>query len=112
VGIATEGHLIDWWMVATNGLWILGLSIVLAAFSYHDWLARETGRRRRDLFKERSWRLPWVSGMFLACVGWGLAQDTRLWGKSFWFALATMFGWQMVRLMAARWKVGGHGGSG
>jgi len=36
--------MIDWYMVAANGLWIAGLSVVVAAFSYHDWIARETSR--------------------------------------------------------------------
>jgi hypothetical protein len=37
--------MIDWYLVATSGLWILGASILLAAFSYHQWLAGERGRR-------------------------------------------------------------------
>jgi hypothetical protein len=40
--------MIDWRFVFVSALWILGLSIVLAAFSYHDWLRRETGRRWRE----------------------------------------------------------------
>ena len=43
--------MIDWWMVGTNSLWIVGLSILFAALSYHDWLAKETGQRRRELFR-------------------------------------------------------------
>jgi len=39
----------DWWFVAVSALWILGLSIVLAAFSYHDWLRRGTGRRWKEV---------------------------------------------------------------
>ena len=56
-------------------LWILGLSILLAAFSYHDWLAKETGQRRRELFRRRSWRLPFAAGIVLTCAGWGIADD-------------------------------------
>ncbi|OFV92783.1 MAG: hypothetical protein A3H95_14535 [Acidobacteria bacterium RIFCSPLOWO2_02_FULL_64_15] len=94
--------MIDWRMVAANGLWILGLSILLSVFSYHDWLARETRRRRRDLFKEYSFRFPWTSGMFLVCVGWGLGQAVRWWEKALWFVLAAWFGWEMLgQLMRA-----------
>ncbi len=100
--------MIDWWMVATNSLWILGLSIVLAAFSYHDWLARVKQRRRRDLFKERSWRLPWTLGMFLTSVGWGLSQAGRWWETTLWFALAASFGWDMLGLMLAYRRSASH----
>ena len=96
--------MIDWWMVAANGLWILGLSVLLAAFSYHDWLAGRTGRRRRDLFKECSFRFPWTTGMLLVCAGWGLGQAARWWEKSLWFVLAGWFGWEMCRLVAAAYR--------
>lgn len=91
--------MIDRWMVAANSLWILGLSILLAAFSWHDWLAKETGRRRRDLFKERSWRLPFNGGMFLTCPGWGLAQADRWWAKTLWVGLAGSFGWGWIKTL-------------
>lgn len=93
--------MIDWYRLAANGLWIGGLSIVVAAFSYHDWVARETGRRRRDLFTARSWRLPWTTGMCLTCVGWGLSQATRRFEPWLWLALGGWFAWDMVRLLAA-----------
>ena len=93
--------MIDWWAVATTGLWILGMSILLAAFSYHDWLARETGRRRRDLFNEFSFRLPCTCGIFLACVGWGLGQAGRWWERAFFFLIAASFGLEMRGLIAS-----------
>lgn len=96
--------MIDWRMVASNGLWILGLSVLLAAFSYHDWLAGTSGRRRRDLFKEPSFLLPCTSGLFLTCVGWGLGQAVRRWEKAVWFVLAATFGWETVRLLADAYK--------
>ena len=40
-------NLIDWPALARNALWILGLSIVLAAWSYVSWLAAR--RKVRDL---------------------------------------------------------------
>lgn len=87
---------IDWPKVATNALWILGLSIVLAAFSYHDWLAAETGRTWRELFKRRSWRLPATGGFALTCAGWALAQAAYWWTKAGWAALAVWFAWKFV----------------
>lgn len=92
--------MIDWWSIGTNSLWILGLSILLAVFSYLDWLARETRRPRRSLFNERSLRLPWTAGMFLACVGWGLSQAERWWEQGLWLMLAAWFVGETVRLIA------------
>ena len=37
--------MIPWWSVFFNGLWICGLAVILAGFSYHYWLAHQAGRR-------------------------------------------------------------------
>jgi hypothetical protein len=92
--------LTDWLNVAATGLWTIGLSILLAAFSYHDWLARETGRRRRDLFRRRSFQLPWTSGICLTSAGWGLGQASWWWEKAFLFLLAAWFVWELLRQMS------------
>ena len=96
--------MIDWGMVASNSLWILGLSVLLAAFSYHDWLAGKTGQRRRDLFTKRSFLLPCTLGLFLTCAGWGIGQAVRWWEKAIWFVLAATFGWGMLRLLAEAYR--------
>ena len=93
--------LIDWWNVFFNSLWILGLAIVLAAFSYHDWLARETGRRWREVFKEPSWKLWFAVGMFLTCAGFGLGVAARWWERGLWALFAGSFGWQTVQAILA-----------
>jgi hypothetical protein len=86
-----------WYLVAANGLWIAGLSVIVAAFSYHNWIARETGRRRRDLFNEPSWYRPRQLGMCLTCVGWGLSQPTRRWEVVLWLALGMWFASKLRR---------------
>lgn len=91
--------MIDWWMVATNSLWILGLSIILTAFGYHHWLAKETGRRLREMFRLHSWHLPFAVGMFLTCLGWGLAQASAWWETLLWGLLAATFGWDVLGLV-------------
>lgn len=96
--------MIDWWMVATNGLWILGLSVLLAAFSYLDWLAGETGRRRRDLSRAPSFHLAWMAGLFLTCTGWGLGQSVRWWEQAVWFVLSLWFGWEVLRSLVAAYR--------
>lgn len=91
----------DWRLVVTNALWIAGLSVVVAAFSYHDWLARESGRRYRDLFALPTWQLPWRLGMCLACVGWGLSQTSRPWAFG-WILLGAWFAVSVMSLLLRR----------
>lgn len=88
--------MIDWYSVAVNALWILGLSIILAAFSYHDWLRRETGRRWKDIFSRHWWRLPFSLGMLLFCLGLGLGRGVAWWERTLWAVLALSFGRQLA----------------
>jgi hypothetical protein len=83
--------MIDWYLVATSALWILGASILLAAFSYHQWLAGERGLRLRDQWRERSWQLASSGGMLLFCLGFGLSKGSRWWERAMWLVLATSF---------------------
>ena len=91
--------MIDWRFVGVNSLWILGCSIILAAFSYHDWLARETARRLRDVLSQPSWKLPFSGGMLLVCFGFGFGLGERWWEKAIWTALAMSYGFQFVRVL-------------
>jgi len=77
-----------WYWVAINGLWILGLSLCLAGFGYHHWLAREGGQAKGNSFTQRIWQPPQRLGMLLICVGWGLAQTSRVWETVLWLVLA------------------------
>ncbi len=96
--------MIDWWLVFTSALWILGLAIVLAAFSYYDWLARETGRRRREVFWQSAWPAWLDAGLILVCAGLGLGAHPW-WERLLWLALAAWFtcdGFNRVRKEAGR----------
>ena len=96
--------MIDWVNIALNALWILGLSTILAAFSYHRWLAGETSRRLRDVLAQPSWRLPFTVGMALTCVGFGYGLAVRWWEKTIWTALALSYAWQFVMVLRHRRK--------
>ena len=85
--------MIDWYLVFTSSLWIFGLSIVLAAFSYHHWLAGETRRRLREQFREPSWIMSFSAGMVLVGLGFGLAESAQWWERTIWLALAASFAW-------------------
>ena len=94
-------HLIDWYFVAVSALWILGLSILLAAFSYHDWLRRETGRRWKEITAGPSWSLAFSAGMLFFCLGIGLERDAAWWERILWGTLALSFLWQGTGAMVA-----------
>jgi hypothetical protein len=97
--------LIDWPSLVRNALWILGLSIVLAAWSYASWVAAQR--------RVRAWRaIEWpffvvpVSGglmLFAAGMTWGA---TRIWERVLWIALALAFLAQMTQ----GWREARHGG--
>src|SRR5687767_5475536 len=84
-------------MLTTNSLWVLGLSILLSALSYHDWLARTTNRRFRQMMALPSWRRAFSTGMFLTCLGWGVAQANDRWEQLLWIIVAISFGGASIR---------------
>jgi hypothetical protein len=75
--------MIDWLGVLFNSAWILGLSLLLAGFSHHHWLASLENRVLREQLAQPSFRkLFWIS-LFL--VGIGLAGTSqRLWESGIW----------------------------
>jgi hypothetical protein len=88
-------NLIDWPSLARNALWILGLSVILAAWSYVSWLAAQ--------HRVRAWRtINWP--VFVvpasASLAWGA---TRAWERVLWIILAVAFlaqvaqGWREAR---------------
>lgn len=90
-------------MVFPNSLWIVGLSLLLAAFAYHDWLARETQRKRKEVLQQRSWRLAWTIGMLMASSGWLISHGDYWWEKIVFLCLAAWFAWNLA-LVVWRWK--------
>jgi sulfite exporter TauE/SafE len=94
--------MIDWYLVFTSALWILGLSIVLAAFSYHQWQAGVAGRRLREQLQRRSWTIAWTGGALLVCLGFALSEGSRWWERIAWLLLAASFTWQGSRAISAR----------
>ena len=95
-------NLIDWPSLARNALWILGLSIVLAAWSYVSWLAAQRKVRTWRAPAGRSFEVPAAAGLMLFAVSlaWGA---TRTWERLLWIVLALAFlaqfvlGWREAR---------------
>ena len=71
--------------VAINSSWILGLAILLAAFSYHYDQAQRRQRPLRDQLSEPSFNIAaWVAAIL---VGIGLTgTSTRIWEGAIWLA--------------------------
>jgi hypothetical protein len=68
-----------WWEAMTNFVWIFGLAIILAAFSYYDFSACIRGIKLISLLKEEegaSIKL-FTLGTILAVAGAGLATKNR-----------------------------------
>jgi len=74
---------IDWVSVLFNSFWIVGLSILLADFSYHHWLAGVEGRRLKEQLETLSFqRFFWISFVFVSI---GLAgTSARTWETAVW----------------------------
>jgi hypothetical protein len=69
--------MIDWQSLFLNSLWILGLAILLAAFSYYYWLATESGQSLRALLQSRFFQqFAWLG---LGLVAAGLAGTSQQW---------------------------------
>ena len=92
-------NLIDWAGLIRNALWILGLSVGLAAWSYAWWWASEHGTSKRQALAGPGFQVPFSVGMFLFCaaMAWGAL---RWWERGLWVVLGLSFVWQ-----AAAWRV-------
>ncbi|MCP4423756.1 MAG: hypothetical protein GY803_04615 [Chloroflexi bacterium] len=81
--------MINWFSVFSNSFWIIGLAILLAAFSYHYWLADQENRRLREQLSQPAFHKSfWVSFVF---IGIGLAGTSqKSWEAGLWI-IFTLF---------------------
>jgi hypothetical protein len=86
--------MIDVWSVAANGLWVVGLSILLAALSWTAWAATAGGDRLRIVIVRSPIRLCIDVGFLLFCSG--LAATARTWWERLlWGGLTAAWGVQI-----------------
>ncbi|MGD1994428.1 MAG: hypothetical protein PVI59_14640 [Anaerolineae bacterium] len=86
--------MIDVWSVGANGLWVLGLAILLAALSWAAWAAAAGGEAFRIVIMRPPIRLGIDAGLLLFCAG--LAATARTWWERvLWGALAAAWGAQV-----------------
>ncbi|MGC9398276.1 MAG: hypothetical protein ACP5HM_03990 [Anaerolineae bacterium] len=82
--------MIDWWGVFSNSLWVLGLSVLLAAWSMAYYDARRTNRKTLQLLGEGAYSWAVTVGLMLFCAGLALTED-RLWAQILWGVLGLAF---------------------
>jgi hypothetical protein len=86
---------IDWPALARGTLWIVGLSISLAASSHVRWIAKQQGVPLRSALGWDSFLAPFFGGLILFAIGlaWGAE---RPWETVAWIVLAVLFAWQVA----------------
>ena len=90
-----EFSTIPWGKVFSNFVWILGASIILAAFSYHEFLANIKKAKRIDVYKKDSFKKPFLLGTVLIAAGIS-ASAHQLW-------LTAIFG--IAALLLIIWSI-------
>jgi peptidoglycan/LPS O-acetylase OafA/YrhL len=70
---------LDWFLAAAHFLWILGLSIIVAAFSYHAWRAHEDLRPLMLQLRARSWIIACNAGLVLVGVAVAIMPRSERW---------------------------------
>jgi cell division protein FtsW (lipid II flippase) len=89
---------IPWASVFFNGLWILGLAVLLAGFSYHYWLAHQENRRLIEQLRGSAFRQIFWLGLGLVGVGL-LGTSDETWERIVWilFAAYCLFNLILIR---------------
>ena len=66
----------DGWLIVGSALWVSGLALLLATFSYQDWRAARAGKGTERVGPPFAWG--YEAGGSLFCVGLLLASRTWL----------------------------------
>jgi len=78
---------IDLWLVTSNALWIIGLSLLLATASWASWAADRERVRVRTMLTHPGAQRAWGLGLALFCAG--MAATGRAWWEwTLWGGLA------------------------
>ncbi|MGC9522073.1 MAG: hypothetical protein ACP5HG_09350 [Anaerolineae bacterium] len=74
------------WDVVRNGLWILGLAVLLATWSWARYAAYEDHVKTKEKLNEFTYALILDVGLALFIAGMALTED-RWWARLLWVAL-------------------------
>ena len=97
---------VDFAYLGAHFLWILGLSLLLAAFSYHVWRSQETARPLSDEFLEPSWRLAVNAGLLLIALSITVMPRAEPWWARL---IALLFALTFTFFGVLRWRQLGVG---
>ena len=64
---------IPWGKIFSNSIWILGVSIILASSSYHEFLAHLQKTKRIEVFRRISFKKQFLLGLILVTSGVSLS---------------------------------------
>ncbi len=64
---------IPWGKVFANFVWIFGASLILADFSYHEFLSHQKRVPLIKILKKSSFKTPFLWGVFLIAIGISLS---------------------------------------
>ena len=82
--------MIDIVKVAANALWILGLALLLAVWSYARYEAHRVGIKTREMLGRLRYSL-WINaGLLLFVAGMALTED-RWWARGLWILVGVGF---------------------
>ena len=77
----------DIWHIAAHALWIFGLAVLLAAWSFGYYEAQQTGEPVLSFLRQSTYNLAVTIGLVLFFAGL-TAVDGRIWTKIIWGILA------------------------
>ncbi len=81
---------IDWLNVFFNAIWILGLAVILAAFSINDWLAHTKRIKLRRQLETAAFQTPLTGGLMLVSLSLALLADVW-WERALWGVFVVLF---------------------
>ncbi len=74
---------IEWKVVWTNGLWILGTAVLLGTYSYTYWLSQTQLKPRAEINQQPPFARLFSFGMLLVLLGL-LFTSSRWWETAVW----------------------------
>lgn len=79
--------MIDVWGVFSNSLWIFGLAVLLAVWSYASYEAGRTKQKVRVILERLGYALALDAGLLLFLLGMVTTED-RWWARALWIVIS------------------------
>ena len=86
--------MIDWANLLSNGLWVLGAAVILAALGFSYYQAQRRGERLRARLADPAFQAWLAAGLGLISLGLALIGP-RWWQRVLWGLLCAASGWQL-----------------